>query len=84
MELCFKKEGVHGVVRDIFLPWYNVYRFLIQNAQRWEAHTGKTFQFDETILHNKANITNIMDRWIIAFMCVVDLLYMDKGPINAS
>jgi len=64
--LCFKKEGVHGVVRDIFLPWYNVYRFLIQNAQRWEAHTGKTFQFDETILHNKANITNIMDRWIIA------------------
>ena len=27
--LSFKEEGVKGVVRDIFLPWYNAFRFLI-------------------------------------------------------
>jgi len=28
-ELCFKEEGVKNVIKDIFLPWYNVYRFLL-------------------------------------------------------
>lgn len=27
--LNFKDEGVKDVIRDIFLPWYNAYRFLI-------------------------------------------------------
>ncbi|CAE5968340.1 unnamed protein product [Arabidopsis arenosa] len=34
--LRFKKEGVLGVVKDVFLPWYNAYRFLVQNAKRLE------------------------------------------------
>ena len=24
--LKFREEGVHGVVRDVLLPWYNAYR----------------------------------------------------------
>ena len=35
--LRFKREGVQGVVRDVFIPWYNAYRFLVQNVQRLEA-----------------------------------------------
>jgi len=27
--LKFSSEGVKGIVRDVFLPWYNAYRFLI-------------------------------------------------------
>ena len=27
--LNFKDDGVKEVIRDIFLPWYNAYRFLI-------------------------------------------------------
>ena len=27
----FKDEGVRDVVKDVFLPWYNAYRFLVQN-----------------------------------------------------
>ncbi len=27
--LNFKDDGVKDVIRDIFLPWYNAYRFLI-------------------------------------------------------
>lgn len=41
--LRFKKEGVFGVVKDVFLPWYNAYRFLVQNVLRLEADCGKRF-----------------------------------------
>ena len=32
--LRFKEKGVKDVVKDVFLPWFNAYRFLIQNVQR--------------------------------------------------
>ena len=41
--LKFKEEGVLGIVREIFLPWYNAYRFLIQNISRYEQESGKIF-----------------------------------------
>ena len=41
--LRFKKEGVFGVVKDVFLPWYNAYRFLVQNVLRLEADCGERF-----------------------------------------
>lgn len=33
--LRFKEEGVRDILKDVFLPWYNAYRFLIQNIQRF-------------------------------------------------
>jgi len=42
--LRFEEAGVFAIVKDVFLPWYNAYRFLVQNAQRWEATTGRSFQ----------------------------------------
>ena len=30
--LKFKEDGVRDVVKDVFLPWYNAYRFLAQNV----------------------------------------------------
>jgi len=41
--LRFKKEGVFAVVKDVFLPWYNAYRFLVQNVLRLEADSGEQF-----------------------------------------
>lgn len=38
------QAGVFAIVKDVFLPWYNAYRFLVQNIQRWEQTTGRTFQ----------------------------------------
>ena len=32
--LRFKEEGVRDVVKDVFLPWFNAYRFLMQNIDR--------------------------------------------------
>lgn len=41
--LRFKEDGVFGVVKDVFLPWYNAYRFLVQNVLRLEMESGKSF-----------------------------------------
>ena len=30
--LKFKEEGVKDVLKDVFLPWYNAHRFLLQNV----------------------------------------------------
>jgi isoleucyl-tRNA synthetase len=66
--LKFAQEGVKGVVRDIFLPWFNAYRFLIQNITRWEKRTKKQFTFDPKLKYhvNSAADANFMDKWIIA------------------
>ncbi|XP_071817894.1 isoleucine--tRNA ligase, cytoplasmic-like isoform X3 [Apostichopus japonicus] len=62
--LRFKEEGVSDVLKDVFLPWYNAYRFLIQNVLRLEREEKHQF------LHNEETFqpsSNIMDRWILSF-----------------
>jgi isoleucyl-tRNA synthetase len=39
-ELRFKESGVKDIVKDVFLPWFNAYRFLIQSTSRWEKTSG--------------------------------------------
>ena len=34
--LCFKEKGVQAILKDVFLPWYNAFRFLIQCIDRYE------------------------------------------------
>ena len=34
--LRFKEEGVRDILKDVFLPWYNAFRFLVQNIKRLE------------------------------------------------
>eukprot|EP00887_Chlorella_sp_A99_P005236 scaffold1.g5236.t1 len=59
--LKFREEGVFQVVKEVFLPWYNAYRFLVQNVRRWEAELGRAF--DPSAL-DLAAATNVLDRWI--------------------
>lgn len=60
--LKFKEEGVRDVVKDVFLPWYNAYRFLIQETFRFEAG-GQKFAPDPELVQAS---TNVMDQWINA------------------
>ena len=39
--LNFKESGVKDTVRDVFLPWYNSYRFLLQNITRYENDSNQ-------------------------------------------
>uniref|UniRef100_J3LA99 isoleucine--tRNA ligase n=1 Tax=Oryza brachyantha TaxID=4533 RepID=J3LA99_ORYBR len=60
--LRFNKNGVHGVVKDVFLPWYNAYRFLVQNAKRLEVEGLAAFSpIDQAILLRSPNV---LDHWI--------------------
>lgn len=61
--LKFKEEGVRSTVKEVFLPWYNAYRFFVQNSSRYEAHTGTNYVFDP---HSKSVSQNFMDKWITA------------------
>ena len=41
--LRFTEEGVRDVVKDVFLPWFNAYRFLLQNVSRFERVSDLSF-----------------------------------------
>ncbi|GAB2301140.1 hypothetical protein Dimus_035173 [Dionaea muscipula] len=60
--LRFKKDGVYNIVKDVFLPWYNAYRFLVQNVKRFEIECSETFlPINRNILEKSSNA---LDQWI--------------------
>lgn len=61
--LRFKEEGVFGVLKDVFLPWYNAYRFFVQNALRWESDNGAPFAPRTGSLDA---VDNVLDKWMVA------------------
>ncbi|KAI3934371.1 hypothetical protein MKW92_006840 [Papaver armeniacum] len=60
--LRFKGEGVYSVVKDVFLPWYNAYRFLVQNAKRIELEGLAPFVPIDQLTIQKSS--NVLDQWI--------------------
>jgi len=66
--LKFSKDGVQNIVRDIFLPWFNAYRFCIQNITRLEKRTNQAFVFDPEMRHAvfRSDSSNYLDKYIIA------------------
>ncbi|KAK8675691.1 hypothetical protein V6N13_033755 [Hibiscus sabdariffa] len=60
--LNFKKDGVFDVVKGVLLPWYNAYRFLVQNAKRLEHEGSVPFvPIAVTVLQKSSNV---LDQWI--------------------
>lgn len=64
--LRFKEEGVRDIIKDVFLPWYNAFRFLMQNIERFEREEKVPFTYNEAKKISDLS-DNIMDRWIISF-----------------
>ncbi|NXE99265.1 SYIC protein, partial [Menura novaehollandiae] len=63
--LRFKEEGVRDVLKDVFLPWYNAYRFLVQNVLILQhKDEGREFLYNENTVKES---NNIMDKWILSF-----------------
>jgi isoleucyl-tRNA synthetase len=69
--LKFNKNGLNDIIKDVFLPLYNSYKFLIQNIHRYENATKKNYIFDFESFSTNLNLNienlNITDRWIIAY-----------------
>ncbi|XP_073501317.1 isoleucine--tRNA ligase, cytoplasmic [Phyllobates terribilis] len=62
--LRFKEDGVRDVLKDVFLPWYNAFRFLMQNIYRLHKEEGVQFLYTESSANPSSNI---MDKWILSF-----------------
>ncbi|GAV69921.1 tRNA-synt_1 domain-containing protein/Anticodon_1 domain-containing protein [Cephalotus follicularis] len=62
--LRFRDKGVYSVVKDVFLPWYNAYRFLVQNAKRLEV--DGLAPFIPTDLATLQKSSNVLDQWIMS------------------
>lgn len=65
-EMKFVTKGVSDISKDVFIPWYHVYRFLLQNINRWELENNKKWVFDENMFQSLDTFTNIFDKWILA------------------
>eukprot|EP00795_Rhopilema_esculentum_P000564 gene564-10252_t len=76
--LRFQESGVKDVIKDVFLPWYNAYRFLVQCIELYKKDHKLEFSYDETKLHES---NNYMDRWILSF--TQSLLLFVKEEMNA-
>lgn len=61
--LRFKEDGVRDIIKDVFLPWYNAFRFLLQNIEIYVQTNNKPFLYHE----KDVSSSNIMDKWILSF-----------------
>uniref|UniRef100_A0A671U3N3 Isoleucine--tRNA ligase, cytoplasmic n=1 Tax=Sparus aurata TaxID=8175 RepID=A0A671U3N3_SPAAU len=76
--LRFKEEGVRDVLKDVLLPWYNAYRFLVQNVQRLQKEEDIQFLYNENTAKQS---DNIMDKWIQSF--TQSLIQFFKAEMDA-
>jgi isoleucyl-tRNA synthetase len=63
--LNFKEAGVKEIVKNVFLPWYNAFRFFVQSANRLEMDEGAAARFVPDVRRAMSS-PNLMDRWILA------------------
>ncbi|OXA59375.1 Isoleucine--tRNA ligase, cytoplasmic [Folsomia candida] len=67
--LRFKEEGVRDLLKDVFLPWYNAYRFFVQNMIRVTKEDGVELKFSPIMEGSSGSDKtewNVMDRWILS------------------
>uniref|UniRef100_A0A0A9VWV1 Isoleucine--tRNA ligase, cytoplasmic n=1 Tax=Lygus hesperus TaxID=30085 RepID=A0A0A9VWV1_LYGHE len=62
-KLKFREEGVRDILKDVFLPWYNAYRFFIQNVEKIKKDNDVSISFSDDDFKPK----NLMDQWILSF-----------------
>jgi isoleucyl-tRNA synthetase len=76
-KLKFQTDGVKGVVRDVFLPWWNAYRFFVQTLGQCERETGQKFQL---VSVDDTSKFDVLDRWIqAACQNVVRWVHQEMG-----
>ncbi|KAG0726115.1 Isoleucine--tRNA ligase, cytoplasmic [Chionoecetes opilio] len=63
--LRFKKTEVFALLKEVFIPWLNAYRFFVQQVVRYEKEEGQSFWFRGEASVGRS--TNVMDRWILSF-----------------
>lgn len=60
--LKFKEDGVKEVVSKVLLPWYNAFKFFMNQVALLKKEMGIEFVHDPA----KVGRSNVMDKWILA------------------
>lgn len=61
--LRFKEDGVRDILKDVLLPMFNAYRFLVQNVLRHEKENGVKMEFSDDV---EVQTDNMMDQWMLS------------------
>jgi len=59
--LAFKEAGVKDLLKDVFIPWLNAYRFFAAQAQLVKQEHNHDFKWN-----SDTKSSNVMDQWILA------------------
>jgi len=62
--LRFKEDEVFALLKEVFIPWLNAYRYFVQQVTRLSKDHGIEFSFDPS---KPSKSSNVMDRWILSF-----------------
>ncbi len=55
-------------MKDVFLPWYNALRLLVQSCDQLKFDKKVFFLYDEKRLYSSmSSNTNVMDTWIVSY-----------------
>ncbi|KAG0224807.1 isoleucine--tRNA ligase [Actinomortierella wolfii] len=60
--LKFKEEGVKEVITKVFLPWYNAFKFFVNQTLLLKKEFSHDFIYNPTLKKSD----NVMDRWMLA------------------
>ncbi len=62
--LKFREDGVSNVLKDVLKPWYNAYRFCVENCHKYGLDHNKPFTFD--MANGVRGAKNVTDIWILS------------------
>jgi isoleucyl-tRNA synthetase len=65
--LRFRESGVKDIVRDVMLPWYNAFRFFVQNFGAFIESDAEVEQLLDRAKHTSIR-SNPMDRWMSSLL----------------
>lgn len=60
--LKFKEDGVREVLKDVFIPWLNSYKFFVAQAILLKKESSVDYLYNPSAPKSD----NVMDRWILA------------------
>jgi hypothetical protein len=66
--LKLKQEDVRDILTNVFLPWHNASRLLVQSCDQLKIDKKVTFIYDNKRLYSSMSLnTNVMDTWIVSY-----------------
>lgn len=66
----FKEEGIHNMVRDVFIPWYNIYKLWYDTIDLTKSPSTKSHSTSTLLTYTPSTntSTNVLDKWIMSKM----------------